>query len=211
MSLQEKARFSLIQKKFYSASGIDLKSIVHDIVKFGDESRKQINELSHWIKNHSDIYKMEKVILYHGTSSKHDIENEGIKKTSSKNRKSIQSASGFVYLSLYPDMAQRFAEMAYAGEEVSVYAVEVLISDLVPDHDQLKNKRLWLDGDSSHIGKTIGDSLAYGSGARVKRNIEPYELRDITDILTSEKDIKSRKIKQISLNLIPDLDNSIKP
>lgn len=178
------AKFRKIQSMFYEGKGISLLDIVHDKIKFENIKKTDIKLLNKWIKDHSDIYKMEKVILYHGTSAKHDIENEGILKTSLKSKRSLQSETGYTYLSIYPESAKSFASMGYPNEEIKIYAVEVLVKDLLPDHDQLKNKRLWSEG-KLEIGKTIADSLVYGSGARLKRNIEPYEVRDITEIIES--------------------------
>ena len=59
---------------------------------------------------------------------------------------------------------------------MKVYAVIVKVQDLRPDKDQLFNKRRW--DDSKKIGDTLADSLVYGRGARVKRNIYPYEIRE---------------------------------
>ncbi len=184
--------FKKIQQLFYGSSGIDLKSIMHDKVDFTSVSKEDVKALKQWIKQHSDIYKMEKVILYHGTSSEHDIENVGIRKTTAKSKKSLQSQVGFVYLSLYPSMAKQFGEMAYSGKSISVYAVEVPLNQLKADLDQIRNKRLWSDGKLDHIGNSLAESLIYGSGARIKRNVEPYEVRDITQLLKDHEVTESK-------------------
>lgn len=85
----------------------------------------------------------------------------------------MQSATGFVYLSIYPQSARTFGELAYPRKQVTVYAVDIKIKELLPDKDQLRNKRLYGQFD---IDDTLADSLIFGHGARVKRNILPYEL-----------------------------------
>ena len=99
---------------------------------------------------------------------------QGILKTTSRRRNSAQSTSGFVYLSLYPDSARTFGELAYPKQDVLVYSVDIKIKELKPDSDQLRNKRLW-DAECK-IGDTLADSLIFGHGARVARNIYPYEI-----------------------------------
>jgi hypothetical protein len=175
------SNFSEIQKLFHSESGIDLKAVIANAIDFNNITQSDIKKLNSYIKQHSCIYKMEKVILYHGTCASHDIKNQGIKKTTSKTKKSIQSCPGFVCLSLYPHSAKTFGEMAYPNQEISVFAVEVPVKDLKADLDQLKNKRLW-DPSLQHINNSIAESLIYGNGARVKRNVENYEVREITNI-----------------------------
>lgn len=116
------------------------------------------------------------VRLYHGTSKKHEVLGSGLLPTSSKRRNSLQSQSGYVYLTYDPQTALSFARMGYAGQykyDLVVYAVEVTIGRLLPDHDQLFNKRMYTD---LEIGKSLADSLIYGRGARVKGKIEPHQV-----------------------------------
>ena len=115
------------------------------------------------------------VLLYHGTSCEIPVSKEGLKRTSNKTKKSLQSQTGFVYLSMFPSMAKTFAEMAYPYEDVCVYQIFIKIKDLKPDKDQLKNKRMW--SDNKDIKDTLVDSLIYGKGARVKRDIMSYEIK----------------------------------
>lgn len=172
-----------INDLFGYSENIHLVDIVHQIVSFQNTSKEHIANLNKWLKDHSCKYKMEKVIMYHGTSSKNNLLEEGILKTTIRSKRSLQSATGFVYLSLYPESALNFAKMGYPYDNVSVYAVAVNILDLLPDHDQLKNKRLWGGFDTNTVGKTLADSLVYGSGARVKKNIEPWQVRNIDKLL----------------------------
>ena len=123
-------------------------------------------------------HKNDNIRLYHGTSSKHDVMNKGLLPTSATRRLSLQSGSGYVYLSYDPQRALMFAQFGYPswgeGERYVVYAVTVPIRKLRPDPDQLRNKRMW--GEHSDIGDTLADSLIYGAGARVKGRIEPWQI-----------------------------------
>lgn len=141
---------------------------------FNQESYNQesINEFNQWLKAHKDDY----VRLYHGTGARHNIKEEGLLKTSKRRRNSYQSENGYVYLSIYPQNARLFGELGNPYDNTKVYSVDVKIKELKPDTDQLANKRFYAEDEN--IGNTLADSLVYGSGARVKRNILPYELNE---------------------------------
>lgn len=114
--------------------------------------------------------------LYHGTAVKHDVWDKGLLPTSTTRRRSIQSGSGYVYLTYDPMRALTFAQMGYPKEgPYVVYSVVVPVRMLKPDPDQLANKRMW--GERPDIGTSLVDSLIYGAGARVKGAIEPFRIK----------------------------------
>ncbi len=174
--------FCTIQSLFSSNDGHNLKEIMHNHVNFTNLNRNDIGALNRWLKEHSCKYKNEHVIMYHGTSAEHDIVNQGLQKTRAKTKKSLQSQIGYVCLSLYPESARTFGELAYPSKEISVYAVKVPLRELAIDSDQLHNKRMWGDYKDGEIKRTLADSLVYGSGARIKRDIQPYEVRLIPNM-----------------------------
>jgi len=137
------------------------------------ENRKAVSEFNKWLKEHKDDY----CEMYHGTDASLPILKNGLKKTSSRTKRSYQSQSGYVYLSIYPSMAKTFGEMGYPQKKINVYAVKIKISELKADTDQLNNKRMW--SEIKKLGNTLAESLNVGSGARIKRNILPSELRII--------------------------------
>ena len=141
-----------------------------DSIFYSDSPTKEAIKYLKKILNDKESY----VLMYHGTSSEYDIESEGLKRTKLGTKKSIQSETGFVYLSVYPDMAKQFGQMAYPREQVNVYQVFVKIKYLKPDKDQLRNKRLYSD---ISVSDTLYNSIVYGRGARVKRDILPYEIK----------------------------------
>lgn len=112
--------------------------------------------------------------LYHGTDADIDIMNDGLQVTSAKTKRSMQSATSYVYLSIYDSSAKTFGEMAYPMKNINVYEVAIPIYFLKPDLDQLKNKRLW---SGIECGDTLADSALFGSGFRVKGNIPPYMIK----------------------------------
>lgn len=115
--------------------------------------------------------KYARIVLYHGTSAKNEIlPYKGLLPTSAKRRKSLQSGSGFVYLAVFPGMAEQFAKIAYPGDDIVVYRVSVPVNMLVADKDQLRNKTMW----AHYAGpRDLASSLAVGLGAAVKGSIPP--------------------------------------
>jgi hypothetical protein len=114
------------------------------------------------------------VRMYHGTSSSHDVLGKGLLPTSPNRSKSLQSAAGYVYVAYDPRMALAFARHAYPSDnEFTVYAVDVTIARLLPDHDQLRNKRHFA---GIEVGDSLVDSLIFGGGARVKGKISPMQI-----------------------------------
>ena len=114
--------------------------------------------------------------LYHGTDADHPIDKDGLKATRASTAKSLQSAHGYVYLSVYPSMAKTFGEMAYPRKQISVYAVDVPLTKLLPDKDQLKNKRHFAGIETKG---TLLDSLVVGHGARLKGDAPKYMITKI--------------------------------
>ena len=131
---------------------------------------KEIKQFAQILRQNRETY----IILYHGTSARHNITTEGLLRTNRKRRNSYQSTSGYVYLSIFPSSARMFGEIAYPHEQVCVYAVRMKVRELLPDKDQLRNKRLYGNFD---IGNSLSESLICCHGARVKRDINNYELR----------------------------------
>lgn len=144
-----------------------------DII-YNTPTKENIRKINSFLRNN----RMNKFIrLYHATGkcNHKNIIEEGLKKTSNKTKKSLQSSNGYVYLSIYPSMAKEFAIIGYPFQEIIVYSVDIPIYKIKPDKDQLNNKRYWGEG-LDNIGNTLGDSILYGHGVRVKEDIEPYRL-----------------------------------
>lgn len=147
-------------------------STIHDLsvaANSGELTSSKIKDFTNLLNKDKNAF----IRMYHGTSASHPVMQTGLLPTSQTRARSLQSASGYVYLTYDPRTALNFAQHAYPKENVIVYAVDVTIRRLLPDHDQLRNKRHFGEMD---IGSSLVDSLIYGNGARVKGKIEPYQI-----------------------------------
>ena len=140
---------------------VDLKNYVYSE---NDDNVKAINKILR--NNKNGLIK-----LYHGTHPENNIIEEGIKTTKMRTKRSLQSSVGFTYFSIYPSMAKTFGDMGYGINNAVVYECLIPINEIKPDLDQLYNKKLYAGLDT---GKSIGDSIVYGHGVRVKGDIPPY-------------------------------------
>lgn len=141
----------------------------------GVSTQEKAVAMNQWIKANSDLYLQSYVKLYHATDPSLPIESEGLKPTSGTlRRRSYQSSSGYVYLANTPERAKIFGDLGNGGNSV-VYEVIVLVRNLLADRDQLNNQRS--SGRWGAIGNSVGESIIYGGGVRVKGPIEPYAIR----------------------------------
>lgn len=134
-------------------------------IAYQEPTKEALNRLKAWLK--ANPYAI--VRMYHGTDASIPVQAEGLKPTRATTAKSLQSRRGVVSVSIYPGMAETFGKMAYPGKDIAVYAVDLPVNRLIPDADQLRNKRMW--GQRQDIGGTLADSIAYGHGAQVKGSI----------------------------------------
>ena len=172
-------------KKDYYADGsmfhpYDLRIEFADIFSSYPPTEKQIKEMNSWLREH----KMSYINLYHGTpeSNKANILAKGLLPTSISRTNSMQSQFGYVYLALSPSNSKLFATFGGAkGDDapVTIFEVTCLVANVMPDHDQLKNKRMATEDYS--IGDSLADSFIYGHGARVKGKISNMQLKVITE------------------------------
>lgn len=143
----------------------------------GIPSPEKAKQITLFVKNNADKYANKYVRLYHATCPFLPIEEEGLKPTSTTRRRSFQSTSGYVYLAATPERAKSFGDLGNGGKSV-VYEVIVPIRSILTDLDQLSNQR----SVGVNVGNSIGESVAYGGGVRVKGRIEPWQL-----VYTSQK------------------------
>jgi hypothetical protein len=139
----------------------------HDVF-YGNPSPERIKALASFLRSDPNRF----ITLYHGTASDLPVMEEGLLPTSPSRAKSYQSSPGYVYLSVYPGNAKNFGELAYPGEDITVYAVNVTARRLLPDTDQLANQR----SVGKEVGNSLAESLAIGHGARVKGAVGPMQL-----------------------------------
>lgn len=142
-----------------------------------------------WVKENSDLYKEKYVKLYHATAMSLPIEHEGLKPTSTTRRRSYQSTSGYVYLAATPERAKNFGDIGNQGRS-AVYEVIALVRNLLSDRDQLNNQRAV--GQWGDMGNSIGESIVYGGGVRIKGAIEPWAVRKMEALANEAQDIDAQ-------------------
>lgn len=150
-----------------------------DELLYGQPSKDDVAKINSYMNKIQHKYDEDVIRLYHGTASKfkQDILDNGLTPTTNSNKHSLQSTPGYVYLSVYPEMARKFGELGYAGKDITVFQIELYVRDvhLLPDLDQLGNVRMW--SDNKTIGTTIGESILYGHALRYKGKVPPYSIR----------------------------------
>jgi hypothetical protein len=146
-------------------------------------------EMTKWLKDKKDRYVKRFVRMYHGTDPSLLIEQEGLKPTSATRRRSFQSESGYVYLANTPSRAQNFGRLGNQGR-CDVFEVLVDVSQALPDKDQLNNQRVA----GMIVGNTIGESIVYGGGVRVKGKIEPWAIRRLSDAEIAHIETRNRRL-----------------
>lgn len=139
---------------------------------YGQPTPQEIRAFSSWLRSRPNDF----VRLYHGTAAVNPIHGEGILPATSSRRNSLQSASGYVCLSVFPGLARGFGGFACLnkpaasdGARVAVYPVTRTIRSLLADLDQLRNRRLF---GGEHIGCSLAESLVHGHGARVRGRVD---------------------------------------
>jgi hypothetical protein len=174
----KRGTFKKFEAYVHSNYNVDMSNPI-DLLKeypdlfYSDPTPEMLKEFNKIISPHKNQYQpnSKPVKLYHGTSANINILKDGLLTTKNKTKKSFQSQTGYVYLSIFPDMAKTFGDIAYPYDDIVVYEVVIPVYLLQADKDQLYNKIL-------HAGISVGDSLAesalYGHGFRVKGDIPPY-------------------------------------
>jgi hypothetical protein len=132
-----------------------------------DASKESVKNVNKLLRDS----KFMKIRLFHGTSPNINILDDGLLVTKNKTKKSIQSEVGYTYLSIYPDSAKTFGNIAYGITNSIVYEIVVPIIHLKCDKDQIFNVNLYGD---KNANETLGDSAIYGHGFRIKGDIPPY-------------------------------------
>ena len=163
-------------KLYNVGDSFEMGKIVENPFKEGVPSIEKAQEINKYLQANKDKYNPKYVKFYHGTAKGLPIEEKGLLPTSAGRRKSYQSESGYVYLANTPERAKTFGDLGNMGKS-EVYEVVVPINKLLPDLDQLNNLR----STGEKIGNTLGESIVYGGGVRIKGKIEPYAIRKLPD------------------------------
>lgn len=171
--------------KFYNVGdSFEMGKIIENPFKEGLPSVEKVQEINKYLQANKDKYNPKYVKFYHGTAKGLPIEEKGLLPTSATRRKSYQSESGYVYLANTPERAKTFGDLSNMSNS-EVYEVVIPINKLLPDLDQLNNLR----STGEKIDNTLGDSIVYGGGVRIKGKIEPYAIRKLPESLKTKSEL----------------------
>ena len=192
--LEKEARKYNTAEEFVKAQGtsnlynvgdsFEMGKIIENPFKEGLPSAKKVQEINRYLQANKDKYNPKYVKFYHGTAKGLPIEEKGLLPTSTTRRKSYQSESGYVYLANTPERAKTFGDLGNMSNS-DVYEVVVPVNKLLPDLDQLNNLR----STGEKIGNTLGDSIVYGGGVRIKGKIEPYAVRKLPENIKTKSQL----------------------
>jgi hypothetical protein len=163
-------------EKYVHYINIKPNCIIDPLVDFRDhleETKKNADYITKFLRKSGKSRFQPSCLLkvYHGTSPKLPILKDGLKTTKSGTSHTTQSTFGYTYFSIYPSMAKTFGNMGWGIDNAVIYECLIPTCEIEPDTDQLRNKRLYGGFD---MGNTIGESIIYGHGIRVKGDIPPY-------------------------------------
>jgi hypothetical protein len=167
-----------------------------------DPKNKDMKELEKEIKDlKKDRYELQNstILLYHGTSSEHNIignNGEGLKPTTKFTAKSLGVSLGAVYLTPKPDVAEQFGNFAYPSQDITIYAIRVKLGGngkpnekISPDKDNINYKKHYDYETYGNIKTNLSNSLIFGRSCCVKSKIPTYNIRDVSQIfLDKNKD-----------------------
>jgi 8-oxo-dGTP pyrophosphatase MutT (NUDIX family)/GNAT superfamily N-acetyltransferase len=117
-------------------------------------------ELSDYIKQPNSLLR-----LFHATKKGNDL-SAGIKPN--KNKNSLHSKSGYVYLASSEQRAKGF--VSYFHNEVDVYEIEIPANKLQSDKTQIDYVQQYY----GNIKNTVADSLFYAGAAKFMGEVLPY-------------------------------------
>ena len=118
--------------------------------------------------------------MYHAAKKDAPVLEQGLLAGSGKRKNFGMSESGYVYLAATPQMAKMFGDMAHNGN-YAVYEVIVPIGKLQPDKGRLQHT-----APEGVTGRGLAHSLVYAGSAKVKGNIERWQIKLYEDESRSE-------------------------
>ena len=127
--------------------------------------------VSDWLKTYNQKYDIRYVVLYHAANKSAPILDEGLLAGNRKRKNFGISESGYVYLASTPKMAEMFGSMGH-NDNYSIYEVIVPVGKLLPDKNRLRYTAI-----EGAIGSKLAQSLVCAGGARVKGDIERWQIK----------------------------------
>jgi N12 class adenine-specific DNA methylase len=151
--------------------------------------KEEIKNFNAWISNNQN----KTVTLYHGTSSKHNIVEDGLKLNQSKNFNISKENS--ISFALNEFSASNWGEIAYPQENITTYRIQVKISDLIPDVNQIRNNVNYYN---IKIGNSLAESVLIGQGVAVNRNILANEIVGFN--ITKKITLSNEEVNKVHLS-----------
>lgn len=153
---------------------------------------ENVKVLADWLKAYNQKYDIRYVVMYHAAKVTAPVLERGLLAGNSNRKNFGMSENGYVYLAATPKMAQMFGDMAHNGNYI-IYEVIVHAGTLLPDKGRLQHTTP--DGVK---GSSLAHSLIYAGSAKVKGNIERWQIKRYEDEsrATSEKPSFLEKIER---------------
>lgn len=159
---------------------------------------ENVKSISDWLKTYNQKYDIRYVVMYHAAGIEAPILDEGLLAGNGRRKNYGMSESGYVYLATTPKMAEMFGSMAY-NDSFMIYEVIVPVGKLLPD----KNRLLYTAPEDAK-GNKLAQSLVYAGSARVKGDIERWQIK----LYQTEKELEKMSKYDISARVNPLKDQS---
>lgn len=148
---------------------------------------ENVKKIADWLKTYNQKYDFRYVIMYHAAGKDAPILEKGLLAGVSGRKNFSMSENGYVYLAVTPQMAKMFGDMAYNGNFV-VYEVIVPVGNLLPDKNRLRHTL-----PEGMKGGGLAQSLVFAGSARVKGNIERWQIKACTEKATLMERLEQKK------------------
>jgi len=153
---------------------------------------ENVKNISKWLKAHSQKNPACYVVMYHATGKDSPVFEQGLLAGCSKRRTSSISESGYIYLSVNPNYARGYGKLKFPDGCV-IYEVIVSVKKLLADKLHFYYAR-----PNELITSNLVNSLVYGGSARVKGNIERWQIKQyseekpsLLDRINKKQEVKS--------------------
>jgi len=145
--------------------------------------------ISDWMKSYNQKYDIRYIVMYHAAKNTASVLEKGLLPGNKSRRNFGMSKSGYVYLAVTPVIAKTFGDMAHNGSYV-IYEVIVPVGKLLPDTGRLQHTT-----PEGIKGRGLVHSLVYAGSARVKGNIERWQIKRYDEKLSLMAQVEKGKQK----------------
>ena len=152
-----------------------------------------VKMIADWLRAYNQKYDIRYVIMYHAAKKDTPILEQGLVAGNSRRKNFGMSESGYVYLATTPNMAKMFGSMAHSGN-FTIYEVIVPVGKLLPDKGRLQYTK-----PENISGNSLAHSFVYAGSARVKGNIEKWQIKQyeekpslLANLAQKKQEVKER-------------------